>query len=171
MSKETDALGKDWGNLATYLDGVQLGEIETEPEAPPKIVTERVFHFTEELIDQNGEPIEPEVAEDTFIGWLEGLKPQGIDVPYSTQKVPYLLAVYAAVPEWLGCSEAFMEVEYGYKPAALSKAFSEQRAPDSKVITQMLDSLIEQAKSVVSSHDSRPEQDGGANWWEKPPEY
>ena len=169
MGDQTKSSKTDWGNLQSYLGGDCPADVTPQP--PPKIITEGVFHFTEELIDQNGESIEPEVTEDTFIDWLEGLKPHGANVSYSTQKVPYLLAVYAAVPEWLGCDEAFMEEAYGYTPEALTQAFSAQKGPNSAEISHILDGLITQAKVVLDSHDAEPQQSGQRNWWEEPPAF
>ncbi len=69
MGDQTKSSKTDWGNLEAYLSGDCAADLSAQ--SPPKIITEGMFHFTEELIDQEGESIEPEVSEDTFIDWLE----------------------------------------------------------------------------------------------------
>lgn len=82
------------------------------------------------------------------------MKPQSANISYSGQKAPYLLAVYEAVPKWLGCSVDDMKTDYCYTPQELSKAFSDHREPKSDVIEKILNQLIQRARSVIEHHEN-----------------
>lgn len=143
----------DWTKLDAYTTAETISSGDERP-ALPLITSGDLFAFEKELIDQQGNTIEPEHVPAPFIEWLEGLKPQSTDIPYSGQKVPYLLAVYEAVPEWLGCSEDDMRKDYGYTPQELSEAFSAHREPKSEVIDTILSQLVDRAQSVMMRYDN-----------------
>ncbi len=151
-------VGTDWTKLDTYLasDAINSGDQRLEP---PLIATGELFAFEKELIDPQGNAIESEHAPAPFIEWLEGLKPQSTDVSYSGQKAPYLLAVYEAVPEWLGCSVHEMKKDYGYTPEELSDAFASSQQPSSKVIDTILNKLVDKAQRVIMVHENNEDHD------------
>lgn len=101
-------------------------------------------------LDPQGKELEPEKGPDEFVEWLRGLMPQETNVPYSGQKELYLIAVYEAVPEWLGVTADQMKSDYGYSPEELSEAFRKQQGPKSAVIEGMLTKLISKAESIIS---------------------
>ncbi len=143
----------DWSKPDAYFGG-GAPKLSASMQAPPRVITGENFEFTQILLDPQGNEIEPEQGPQPFVDWLEGLQPQDVRISYSGEKVPYLLAVYEAIPEWLGCPIEDMKDEYGYTPAELAAAFTAQKGPSSKTIKSILDRLIEHTHDVIATHEA-----------------